>query len=50
LTTSRTLNVNTRPLGVTVVYIVLGSLVALKNFESLLELRDARARSLKPLL
>jgi len=31
------------PVGVTVLYIVLGTLVALKNYESVLELRAVRA-------
>ena len=30
------------PIGITILYIVLGALVALKNFESLLELRTLR--------
>lgn len=32
------------PVGITILYIVLGALVALKNFESLLELRTLRIK------
>ena len=36
------------PVGVTVLYIVLGSLVALKNYECVLEIRTAEGRSARP--
>jgi hypothetical protein len=36
------------PVGVTALYIVLGSLVALKNYECVLELRNAEAESFRP--